>query len=159
MKRLIILLAVVASGCGGDPANIEGTYTISVTNRENGCNLPNWTVGESASGIQVVIFQENDNATADVMGATRVALDLWLGAHTFSGKVDGDEFDLVLESTRAYTTGNCTYTYDAHIQGRIQGDALSGRINYISVGNGHSDCAAITGCVTYQDFNGTRPPS
>jgi hypothetical protein len=24
--------------------------------------------------------------------------------------------------------------------------------------NGNSDCAAVSGCLTYQEFNGSRPP-
>jgi hypothetical protein len=156
--KCLLCLVVLAGGCGSDPANVEGQYTIDVTNRDNGCNLANWTVGNSAMNIGVTINQQGANATADVTGGTAVYLDLVLGSHTFSGTVDGADLDLVLAGTRAQTTGNCTYTYDATILATLTGDALAGRINYTPASNGHSDCASIDGCVTYQDFNGIRPP-
>ena len=39
-------LAALA-GCSDDPANVSGDYTVSVANRDNGCNISNWNVGES----------------------------------------------------------------------------------------------------------------
>ena len=157
MKRLV-LVTVILAGCGSDPVNAEGTYTIAVTNRDNGCNFANWTVGDSASNIGVVITQQGDNAVADVQGGTRAVLDLWLGSHSFSGNIDGDHLDLTLTGTRSQTTGNCTWTVDGVLDAHLKGDVLTGRINYVGNGNKNSDCAAVTGCVTYQDFNGTRPP-
>jgi len=38
------------------------------------------------------------------------------------------------------------------------GDTMTGRINYTPATNGNSDCAAVSGCLTYQEFNGSRPP-
>ena len=157
MKRLI-LLALVAAGCTSD-VNAEGTYTISVTNRTNGCNLANWTEGDTASNITVAMSQEDNRLTADVMGVTRIYLDIVLGGHVFTGHVHGDELDLLLESSRSQTTGNCVYTINAHMLSVLDRDTLIGRINYESATNGNSDCAGITGCVSYQDMNGTRPPT
>ena len=47
----------------------------------------------------------------------------------------------------------------ARISGELDGDALSGRIEYRAADNNNLDCAPISGCLTYQDFNGTRPPT
>jgi hypothetical protein len=157
MKRLIWLV-VLAAGCSSDPVDAEGMYTVAVTNRTNGCNFMNWTEDESAAGIQVVINQEGSDANADVMGATRVYLDLVLGTHVFNGTVDGDELDLKIEGTPSTTTGNCTWSVDAQLLANLDGDVLTGRINYTVAGNGHADCAPYDGCVSYQDMNGTRPP-
>ena len=157
MKRLI-LLAVMVSGCGGDPVDAEGTYTVSVTNRDNGCNFQNWTIDNSAAGIQVVINQEGSDVNADVMGATRVYLDLILGGHVFEGTVDGDELDMAIQGTQTFTTGNCVdHTIDARLLTTLDGDVLTGRISYTIVGTG-SSCAPYDGCNSYQDMNGTRPP-
>jgi hypothetical protein len=157
MKRLILLVAVAA--CGGDPVNAEGTYTISVTNRANGCNFANWVIDNSAANIGVVINQEGADANADVMGLTRIYLDAVLGAHVFQGKVDGDELDLTITGTTKITTGNCVdHTIDAQLKSTLDGDVLTGRINYTIVGAG-STCTPYDGCVSYQDMNGTRPPS
>lgn len=157
MKRLI-LLAAVATGCGGDPVDAEGTYTVSVTNRANGCNFQNWTIDNSAAGIQVVINQEGEDVNADVMGATRVYLDIVLGSHVFQGTVDGNDLDMAIQGTQKFTTGNCVdHTIDARLQTSLDGDVLTGRINYTIVGTG-STCTPYDGCSSYQDMNGTRPP-
>lgn len=156
MKRLV-LLAVLAS-CSSDPAQIGGTYTVGVTNRDNACNFPNWTVGAMTSGVSVDITQSGENATANVTGGTGVVLDFAFGSSAFTGTVSGDSIDLKLQGTRVQTTGNCTYTYDGEILGTATGDILTGRINYTPATNGHTDCASVDGCLTYQEFNGSRPP-
>ncbi len=158
MKRFFWVAVALVAGCSSDPIDAEGTYTISVTNRDNGCNFQNWTAGESSAGIQVVVNQEGSDANADVMGATRAFLDVVVGGHVFTGTIDGDELDLVLEGSRSYNTGNCAYTFDGHLLAVLDGDVLTGRINYTIAGNGHADCAPLDGCVSYQEMNGTRPP-
>jgi hypothetical protein len=157
MKHFVGLAAILA-GCGTDPVDAEGTYSVAVTNRDNGCNFANWTIGESAANIQVVVTQQGDSASATVTGVTGGVLTLWLGSNVFSGKVSGNQLDLLLTGTRAQTTGNCTWTVNGEIDARLNGDVLVGRINYVGASNDASDCTPIEGCVTYQDFNGTRPP-
>src|SRR5689334_11840685 len=98
MRSLIWVLACAA--CGG-PANVAGDYTIALTNHDNGCNLGNWTVGDTASGIPVTITQASGNATATVGGLAQVALDAGLGGHAFTGPVDGNDVDLELFGTRS----------------------------------------------------------
>jgi hypothetical protein len=157
MKRLILLALSV--GCGSDPVDAEGTYSLSVTNRDNGCNLQNWTVGNSATGVAVVINQEGEDVNADIMDAgARLLFDAWLGGHVYAGTIDGDELDLELQGSKSYNTGNCAYTYNSNFLATLDGDVLTGRINYTIAGNGNTDCAALDGCITYQEMNGTRPP-
>lgn len=156
MKRWIWLVALAA--CGGDPVDAEGTYTMAVTNRDNGCNFALWTIGNSASNIGVVINQEGEDANAEVMGLTGDFLDGVLGSHVFQGVVDGDELDLSIIGTTKITTGNCAdHTIDARLESTLDGDVLTGRISYTIVGTG-STCAPYDGCISYQDMNGTRPP-
>ncbi len=157
MKSCILLIGVLAA-CTSDPVDAEGTYTVSVTNRENGCNFDPWTVGNSATNITTVINQEGTSAGAEVTGVTGGYLDLILGSHVFNGSVDGDELDLKILGTRSAVTGNCTFTLDARLHATLDGDVLTGRIDYSKHGNGNSDCAPLDGCITYQDMNGTRPP-
>ena len=159
MKRLLLLAGIAAlAACGSDPVNAEGTYTISVTNRDNGCNFNNWTVGDSAAGIQVVVNQEGTAVNADVMGATRVYLDLILGSHVYNGTVDGSDLNLDIVGTRSAAMGNCTLTIDSQLLATLNGDVLTGRLNYHYHGNGNSDCAPYDGCTSFQEMNGTRPP-
>jgi len=160
MKRLSFLtlgvLAVAACG-GGDPVDVEGTYSVGLTKRENGCDFQNWTVGEQTSGVTVVITQNDVNAIAEVQGGAGALLDFAFGSNTFSGDVDGDKLHLFLAGTRPQTSGNCTYTYDGRIRATLVGDALNGSLTYSSNGNDNTDCAAIV-CDSVQDFSGSRPP-
>ena len=156
---LVGLAGLAGLAACGDPADIEGSYTIAITKRDNGCNFANWTVGQSDTNIGITIAQEDDNASATLEGVAGVFVTLWLGSNVYSGDVDGDDFDLVLFGSRPQTSGNCVFTYNSTIRGTANGDVVSGTVDYTAAGNGNPDCVAIEGCRTYQDFNGTRPPS
>ncbi|CAN5627176.1 hypothetical protein BH11MYX1_BH11MYX1_16030 [soil metagenome] len=151
-----VLMSVPA--CSSDPASVAGNYTVGVTNRTNGCNFASWTEGAMNSGIPVAITQAGSTASANITGVTGGYFDLVFGTSVFTGTVDGDALDLKLMGTKPQTTGNCTYTYDGEIVGTATGDTLTGKINYTAATNNHTDCATIEGCVTYQDFSGSRPP-
>ena len=101
----------------------------------------------------------SNNVTANVTGLGAVVLDLLLGGHAYAGKINGGDLDLTLFGVRSNTSGNCTYTINSEIHAVIEGDVLTGQINYTSATNGNPDCAAITSCLSFQDFNGTRPPT
>lgn len=95
-----------------------------------------------------------------VEGLAGVALIGFLGAgkNVFTGSVDGDDVSVESIGTKPNTSGNCTYTFNATINGTLDGDVLRGRIEYRAADNGNSDCSQVHGCLTYQDYNGTRPP-
>lgn len=154
-------LAIAAlAGCGGsDPANVAGDYSISVTSRTNGCDLTNWSEGATAQNIAVEITQNGGSASAEVMGAVGGLLDVWLGGRVFTGSVDGNRIELVLTGETEYSMGECDYTFDAIIDGELDGDALEGEIRYEAQTDGDPDCGDLTGCVSIQEFNGTRPPT
>lgn len=145
------------TACGSD-ANVEGNYTMAVTNGENGCTITNWTVGQQNTGIPVTIRQEGTEVSAEVMGAAGIGLGLLLGTNLFTGGVDGDDIDLKIIGSSQFRTGMCAYTFNADLRGSLDGDALSGDILYRAQTNDHADCAAIQGCVSVQKYNGTRPP-
>ncbi len=148
---------VLAVGCGED-ADVAGAYTITVTNRDNGCEFANWTVGNTAAGIPVSITQDGARVTATVEGGVGALLTLSLGANVYTGDVDGDALALTLYGTRSQSRGNCTFTNNSTLRATLDGDTLVGRIDYTTATNGNPDCAPVEGCVTFQDFNGTRPP-
>lgn len=151
-------MVLAGAACSDDPADIAGEYTASLTLRDNGCQLANWEPGNTASQIPISITQEGSSASADVGGLARLALDLALAGHVFTGAVDGDHFTLKIIGTRPQTSGNCTFTYDATMTGAIDGDAISGRVSYTTATNNNSDCAALRSCVSYQDYSASRPP-
>ena len=153
----LILLACV--GCSSDPADVEGNYTIAVTNRDNGCNFGNWMVGAQNAGIPVTVTQTDTTVSAKIEGATGGFVALALGSATYVGDIDGDHLQLDLFGTRSQTSGNCAFTYNSAIIGDVDGDTLTGRVEYTAATNNNPDCAAIEGCLSYQEFNGTRPPT
>jgi hypothetical protein len=155
MRYLGLLMCVAA--CGTDDANVAGEFTILVTNRDNGCNIAQWTAGTSNSA-QVTLTQLETDVTATVTGLGALVLDVLVGGHVFSGSVRGDSIDLTLFGTRSNMTGNCTYTFNAEIHAAIDGNVLTGQIDYLAATNANPDCAGITNCRSFQDFNGTRPP-
>lgn len=135
----------------------EGTWTVSVTNREDDCNI-GWQVNQSSSNVEVSITQNGEAVIIDVTGIGGGVLDLFLGGNdVFSGDVAGPHITAVREGTRANTMGNCTYTYNATLEAHVTGDTMTGSITYRPATNGNSDCAAVE-CANRQDFSGNRPP-
>lgn len=159
MKGSILLQLVLLAGCGGD-ANVAGNYTIALTNGPNGCNLSSFTPGSTTSGVSAVVVQDGSKVTLTIEGLAGLALAGLLGANrnVFTGDVDGDSMQVESIGTKANTSGNCTYTYNATIDGSLDGDVLRGRISYRAADNGNTDCSQVHGCLSYQDYNGTRPP-
>ena len=156
----ILALALCLAACGGgDPVDAEGNYTVALTNRDNGCNLDNWTEGDTASGIPVDIAQTDAAVTATVGGGAGITLGLWLGDNHYTGEVDGNDLLLQLEGNRNMSQGTCDYHYMSVIDASLSGDVLSGEIRYEAVTDGANDCGALTGCASVQEFNGTRPPT
>ena len=151
-------LGVTLGACSDDPADLAGEYSANLTARDNGCNLAGWTAGNTATAIPVTITQTGSTASADIGGISRIALDLALGGHIFTGDVDISSFELKLVGTQALMNGNCAYTLNAELDGKLNGDSISGRLNFTAKTNGNPDCAVLETCVSYQEFTGSRPP-
>src|SRR6185503_335525 len=153
----LLVLAMCMAACSTDNGNAAGDYTVSLTNRDNGCSIANWTVGASANAT-VTLTQSDADVTASVTGLGAVALEIVVGGHVYTGKISGNTLDLELFGTRSNTSGNCTYTYNSEIHAVLDGNVLTGQIDYLAATNSNPDCGAIKDCRSFQDFNGTRPP-
>lgn len=154
----IAILGAMVAGCGGDPVDAAGQYTVTVTNGDNGCNFENWTVGESSAGIPVVITQDGSAISAEVQGIAGLFLDLLLGSRVYTGEIEGDTLSLIIYGTNSAIQGNCTYTVNSELIADVDGDFLTGQIRYQAATVGNPDCALLEGCATIQNFNGNRPP-
>jgi len=154
-----VMFLGLAAGCSSDPADVAGSYTVAVTNGEDGCEFDNFEPGQVAQGIGVTVTQSGEDVAAD-FGVTPagILLDVVLGSHVFRGSVDGDDLNLKIVGTPSGGDGNCTYTINATVDATLDGDFLSGTIDYAAQTNGGTDCGAKNGCHTKQSFNGTRPP-
>ena len=151
------LAALLLAGCS-EPADVAGDYSMAITNGQNGCNFDNWTMGDSSTDIGVTITQNEDIASAEVRGLVGGFLSLWLGSNLFRGEVSGSSLALTLFGTTSRTQGSCSYTINSELDATLDGDLLHGRLYYHSSTNGSPDCGVLEGCVSVQDFNGTRPP-
>jgi hypothetical protein len=160
MRRCAILaITILAAACGdGSPTNVAGDYTLALTNHENGCSFQTWTVGDTTTGLPLTIVQNGTAVTGVIGGAAGTWMRLVLGSDAFAGTVTGNALHLVLNGTRAYTEGGCTYTIIGTADAEVAQDVLTGGIVYTTATNGSPDCGALAGCQSIQVFNGTRPP-
>jgi hypothetical protein len=158
MRRLLLLCLASACG-GGDPADVAGTYDVSVTNGDNDCDLANWDVGAQTTDISVEITQNGDTVSAEVTGGAGLVFEAVLGSNVYTGTVDGDHLSLAITGDVAFEMNECDYTFDSEIEADIDGDVITGDIYYRAVTDGDPDCGDLTGCANVQAMNGTRPPS
>jgi len=165
MKRSILLLSVLLSGCGGSddfeskPVDVSGSYTMTVTSKANDCGLANWKEGESAGGIPVTVTQDGKSVNGSIDGLVGGLVKLWLGSNTFQGTVDGEEVHATNFGTNSTTSGGCSYTLNMVLDGVLDGNALQGTLTYEPQTNGSPDCGQLETCQNVQDFVGSRPPN
>ncbi len=153
---------VSIAGCSTSPANVAGTYTVSLANDANGCMFQNWD-GVTTTGVPLTISQTGTSVTAVVGGTAAAVFDVLFGSHVLVGNVSGSHIDVVIHGTNQTTPAgtSCTLSLDAHASVDLVGDALAnGTITYTYVTNRDSTCPIYTQtCTSVQLFNGTRPPS
>ncbi|HTQ46576.1 MAG TPA: hypothetical protein VMI75_27675 [Polyangiaceae bacterium] len=160
MMRTIPLAFVALFACGsssnGPPANVAGTYTVSVTNGQNGCMVGTFTPGAMTAGVTVQVTQNGTQVSADVMGLAGVYLTAGVGSSTLVGQINGSTANLTASAN--HTTGMCAYTTTATANMTFDGDTMQGTITYSDSGNGSSDCGVVEACTNTQNFAGSRPP-
>jgi hypothetical protein len=170
MMRSRALLAatsslVLATACGDDfsaapepPADVEGQYSVAVTNRDNGCAFESFDDGATATNIPLTVTQDGSNLSAKIGGLTGTAFSLLVGVDTLQGQIQGNELSLAIVGTATQTQGECSFSIDVHAEATASGDALQGTLEYVPDTAEGAQCAALVGCSTYQDFAGSRPP-
>ncbi len=154
--RISILFMLALTSCG--VPDISGNYSVTVTDGQNGCGFANWTQGMMSTNIPFDITQSGAMASGTVGGLTGTLIAAVEGTATFTGTVNTLTFDLKLVGMRALSQGACAYTINAEAIGGINGDTISGGIDYSAQTNGASDCGVLTGCHSHQDFTGVRAP-
>jgi len=162
MLRTTLIAVLLACACheGESPVNVAGTYTISLAVQQNQCGILNGAVGDTSSGVQIVVTQSGSDVTAQVQNlAAALGLGLATGTDTFTGKVTGNSLDLWIYGTTSGSSGTCAYTRNVHLQAKLSGDELVGTVTYTFATNQTADCGTKDTCQDIQAFNGTRPPS
>ena len=152
---LALLFAAVAcsSNNSGPPANVAGTWTLSVTDGNNGCSIPNFTTGATTTGVTVQITQNGSNLSAAAQGASGLSLAFDTG-NTLSGTITGDQ--ATLSATGNHTQGNCAYTTTATASITFDGSQMQGSISYSDQGNNSTDCGVLQQCTSTQTFTGSK---
>jgi hypothetical protein len=157
-KALIVVLMVL--GCGSDtPANVAGTYTLSIAVQQNDCGILTNSVGDTSSGVEIVVTQTGSEASAKVKGVGGALLIAAMGTDTFTGKISGNSLDMSIDGTMAGSSGTCAYMRNAHLVANLSGDVLTGNVYYSFSTNKAADCGTRDTCQDIQKFNGTRPPT
>jgi hypothetical protein len=175
VRWLCGLFAVVAAACGDQfqtsgggstgtttsipPADVAGDYNVAVTNGDNGCEQANWMKGASTTDIAFTITQKDAAIVGTVGGLAGAYMDLVLGSHEFTGEVTESAFTMTNYGTQQGKKDGCSYTYNAVIEGTINGDAVQGKIHYEPKTNGSPDCGVLNDCTSEQSFSGVRPPN
>jgi hypothetical protein len=161
MLRKTLIAVLLACGCheSESPANVAGTYSLSLAVQQTECGILGGSPGDTSSGVQIVVTQAGSEVSAQVQGVAGLALALAMGTDTFTGKVAGDNLDLSIAGTMAGSGGTCAYTRNARFQAKLSGDVLVGSVTYTYATNKTADCGAKDTCQDIQAMNGTRPPS
>ena len=159
MGKSVLTLVLLACACGSDtPADVAGTYALSLTVQKNDCGIVGNAVGESSSGVGMVLTQTGSQVDAQVQGVAGLALGLVVGSDTFKGNVSGNALDLSISGTMPGSNGTCAYTREARLLGKVASDVITGSVTYRFVTNMTADCGTRNTCQDVQIFNGTRPP-
>src|SRR5262249_36518022 len=106
----------------------------------------------SMSSAGVKITDDKQRVTAEVQGSLGSTLMSWLGAHTFTGPAQSARVALVLMGIKFSSQQECTFTFDA----TLEGDLLAGSLLYRARTNNAPVCGPLTGCTSRQDLRGTR---
>jgi len=152
--------AVGAGGEGGTPvppADVSGVYMVAITNGASTCPFDNWMEGKETAGIGLTITQDGAKLHGTLDGITGAFFALAFGSADFDGTVSDDSLTLTNYGSRSQSMGNCSYTYNATVDGTLNVDSISGTITYSTATNNNPDCAAVQ-CSASQRFSGSRPP-
>mgnify|MGYP001298779192 CR=1 FL=1 len=160
-RHLVLLVALASSlaGCGSDPADVEGVWSVNLTNGADQCMVgsSSWMEGASTSGVPLTITQDGASATGTLDGVAGTYADVAFGSRTFTGTVSGSHVDMRLTG-RASSVGGCAYTLVADLEADVSGDTMSGRIVWHADTNSSPDCMHLATCENVQAMNGARPP-
>ncbi len=100
-----------APDAGEPDADVSGTYTVTLTNGENGCAFSSWQPGATAT-ISLVITQTGNALAVTVSDLGGVSLSLLTGSGAYAGIVHGNDFSLEVYGTVVGTQMGCPFTWD-----------------------------------------------
>ena len=153
LALVVAAAAACSSNDNGPPAQVAGDYTLTVTDNQNGCNVENFTTGDTQTGITVTITQNGSSLSATGTGSSGLMLAFATG-NTVSGWIDGQEASLT--SSVNHTQGGCAYSTTATVNITFSGNQFEGTVLYTDSGNGSPDCGVMQQCTSTQKVTGSR---
>lgn len=153
-----LLVVLGALGCSsGDEftVDVSGNYSVALTDGDNSCKWA-WGNRDANARVPFTITQDGKDLTGKIMGLDAIGFALIFGTDDFKGTANGKSFTLT-KPGNALKEGNCPYSYNATIEGSVEGDSISGTITYATATNGNPACADVE-CSATQLFAGSRPP-
>jgi hypothetical protein len=159
---LVGLVSLGFSACGGssDPVNFNGTYTTTLTNSDNGCQLANWKANEVTENVQIVATTDPLNTKSvlvKVEGLTGAWLELVVGSRMFISTSDGNALSGVLLG-RESTDKGCMQTIRIRLNATLKTDTLEGTLTYGFDVKNPEACGIKATCTNQQTLKGLRPP-
>lgn len=157
---ILAMAALASAGCssGSDaPADVSGTYSLSITDTKNDCNYQGWTIGQSAQNIEFDVTQNGASASGQVKGAANVYVAA-LGIGALNGTVSGSSATLSATGTTSVKAGSCAFFVKMTANFTLSGNAINGTIDYTNATNGDASCGNLNTCVSEQTLAGSRPP-
>lgn len=157
---ILVMAALAAIGCGSSsdsPADVSGTYSLSITDTKNDCNYQNWTIGQSAQNIEFDVTQNGSSASGQVKGPANFYVNA-LGIGALNGTVNGNSATLSATGTTSVKSGSCAFFVKMTASFTLSGNAINGTIDYTNATNGDPSCGNLNTCVSEQTLAGSRPP-
>lgn len=137
---------------------LAGRYNVSLTYGENGCDLDDWVEGTELTSVVLDMEQSSSNEIrGEVEGIVGGILALVHGSNVYEGTVAGSEFTMRIDGQYPQVNGGCASTFDNLATGKVEGDFISGTLEFLVAGDGDPDCEAVE-CSSKMAFTGSRPP-
>ncbi|HSQ63499.1 MAG TPA: hypothetical protein VLM85_09815 [Polyangiaceae bacterium] len=153
----------LCAACGGRvaPADIAGTYAVTVTNGDDTCGFALWTPGESSTTTIRISENSLGEGSFDLGsgGGAFVgffALDLGPTSYAIPSTVQGSTLTGTTQGESGNASGSCDYKINATVRVTVHGTDLEGTLTYVPVTNGDPSCGALSICSQQQTLSGQR---
>jgi hypothetical protein len=123
----------LAAACSSAPANVAGTYSASITQGSDGCQVATVMEGTVTPGTIMTITQSGGDLQLAATGALQGTLDQIVGTYVFSGSIDGNSLQLAINGAHTRSVDGCVFDLDAVITASAGGNQLSGALAYRAV--------------------------
>lgn len=166
LASLAVFAACSAASIATVPI-VSGTYTMTVYDGQNQCEIAGVTQGSTTTGVPLTVSQAEDagtpqNMTVVLGGNAGALLTAVMGSNILTGTFGNNQVTLTPETPDSGTTptgtlNGCTYAANASLVLNFQGDTVQGTMTYTLNLSGNN-CAPLYNCTTTQALAGVLTP-